>query len=111
MRTGPEKKINDQEWKKKHISLKNIQVSELQSKKLKEESKIKYGLFRVIKGQVICGAYNAIQNSIRKENLWKTIEEENGMNKRAGKKERVKKTMKANYQGPQHVQRTTSKYR
>lgn len=97
--------------KKKHISLKNIQVSELQSKKLKEESKIKYGLFRVIKGQVICGASNAIQNSIRKENLWKTIEEENGMNKRAGKKERVKKTMKANYQGPQHVQRTTSKYR
>lgn len=55
--------------KKKHISLKNIQVSELQSRKLKEESKIKYGLFRVIKGQAICGASNAIQNSIRKENL------------------------------------------
>lgn len=69
MRTGPEKKSMIKNEKKKHISLKNIQVSELQSKKLKEESKIKYGLFRVIKGQVICGASNAIQNSIRKENL------------------------------------------
>lgn len=37
----------------KHVSLENIQASEWQSRKLKDESKIKYCLFRVIIGQAM----------------------------------------------------------